>query len=155
MVFETPTKFFLVRGEGEASFPLTAFDAALLDSGVGNTNLLKVSSILPPACNEIEPITLPFGVLVPVAYAALTSDEPGEVIAAAVSVAVPQDNSKPGLIMEVSGKGTSSEIERKACEMVEEGMAIRKEPISRILSISVEHRVIKVGAVFAGVVLWK
>lgn len=155
MVSDTPTKFFLVKGEGEASFSLTAFDAALLDSGVGNTNLVKVSSILPPACEEITPIPLPLGALVPVAYASITSDKSGELISAAVAVAIPENRSKPGLIMEVSGKEPSSEVEKRAREMVKEGMALRKEPVSRILSVSIEHRVNKVGAVFAGVVLWK
>lgn len=47
----TPHKFTLVAGIGEGSSTLNAFDVALLDSGLGNLNLLKVSSILPPKRN--------------------------------------------------------------------------------------------------------
>ena len=43
-----PTKFSLVVGHGEGDKKLTAFDAALLDAGIGNMNLLRVSSVLPP-----------------------------------------------------------------------------------------------------------
>lgn len=40
--------YTLVGGSGEGATRLNAFDAALLDAGVGNTNLIKLSSILPP-----------------------------------------------------------------------------------------------------------
>ena len=45
----TPCKFTLVAGNGEGGTPLNAFDAALIEAGIGNLNLLRVSSILPPS----------------------------------------------------------------------------------------------------------
>ena len=71
--------------EGET--PLNAFDAALMAACIGNTNLVKVSSILPPHCEEISPVRLPFGALVPAAYASASGEQPGEIISAAVAVA--------------------------------------------------------------------
>jgi arginine decarboxylase len=73
-----PTRYFLVSGASEGYTPLNAFDGALLQAGIGNTNLVRMSSIVPPHCQEISPIPLPLGALVPVAYASITSDEPGQ-----------------------------------------------------------------------------
>jgi len=155
MLIDIPTKFFLVKGKGEGSTFLNAFDAALLDSGVGNTNLVKVSSILPPFCEEVSQISIPEGSLVPVAYAYLVSDKVGEIISAAVAVGIPKERSKAGLIMEVSGKERKEEVEKKAIEMIKEGMEKRKIKEYKIISLSIEHRVQQIGAVFAGVVLWR
>lgn len=154
MVFKTPTKFFLVAGSAEGFTPLNAFDAALMAAGIGNTNLVKMSSILPPACQEIDRIQLPYGALVPVAYASNTSDMPGEIIASAVAVAIPIDDQKPGLIMEYSAKGHCEDIERIVRNMAVKGMEMRKEPYKEIRSISTELRVDSIGAAFAAVVLW-
>ena len=38
----------VVKGAGEASTPLSAFDAALKDAGVYNYNLITLSSVIPP-----------------------------------------------------------------------------------------------------------
>ena len=138
----------------DISFP-GEVDAALLDSGVGNTNLVKVSSILPPFCEEVSQISIPEGSLVPVAYAYLVSDKVGEIISAAVAVGIPKERSKAGLIMEVSGKERKGEVEKKAIEMIKEGMEKRKIKEYKIVSLSIEHRVQQIGAVFAGVVLWR
>lgn len=47
-MLETPKKFTLVAGSAEGPSRLNAFDNALLAAGIGNVNLLRVSSILPP-----------------------------------------------------------------------------------------------------------
>jgi len=48
MVLPRPKKFSLVAGVSEGKTRLTAFDKALLAAGIGNINLIKLSSILPP-----------------------------------------------------------------------------------------------------------
>jgi arginine decarboxylase len=154
MICQTPTKYFMVTGSSEGYTELNAFDGALLNAGIGNTNLVKMSSIVPPNCQEIEPIKLQYGALVPVAYAAITSDLEGEVISAAVAVGIPKDSSKPGLIMEYSSRGRKKDIEKIVRKMVEEGMKIRNEEVAVIKSVSVEHAVHKIGTAFASVVLW-
>ncbi len=154
MVIKTPTKFFFVKGKAEGYKPLNAFDGALLDAGVGNTNLVKMSSIIPPKCQEIEPIPLPPGALVPVAYASITSEKPGEIISAAVAAAFPEDENYPALIMEYADKAPKDEVEKIVRKMAEEGMKMRGKSIKNIKSVAIEHRVEKVGCVFAAVVLW-
>jgi arginine decarboxylase len=155
MVIQTPTKYFLVSGDSEGFSLLNAFDGALLNSGVGDTNLVRMSSILPPFCERIEPIVLPYGTLVPVAYASITSDLYGEEIGSAVAIGIPKDKSLAGLIMEYSAKGfAAKEVEQQVRKMVQAGMERRNREIETILSISATHKVVVNGATFAGVVLW-
>ncbi|GAB4293995.1 MAG: arginine decarboxylase, pyruvoyl-dependent [Myxococcota bacterium] len=152
--FPYPDFYFFTSGKAEGETHLTTFDACLLSSNVGNTNLVKLSSIIPPGCVEKEPVSLPYGAALPIAYAYISSDMPGEVISAAVAVALPSDPSKPGLIMEYSARGHKEDIERIVKRMAEEGMKNRAYEIKEIKTQSVEHRVERNGGAFAGVVLW-
>lgn len=156
MIIQTPTKFFLVQGSSEGFSLLNAFDGTLLASGVGDTNLLKMSSILPPGCEELNPppVPMPQGALVPVAYASICSDVPGEVISAAVAIGIPEDASRAGLIMEYSARAEESVVVGQVKKMVEKGMDMRNRAIKEIMAISSTHKVVNIGAVFAGVVLW-
>ena len=155
MLITTPEKFFLASGKGDALTPLNAFDFALLDAGIGNTNLVKVSSILPPKCEKIDSIKFPYGSIVPVAYASITSDLKGEVIAAAVAAAEPEDETSPGVIMEYSARGHKEDIEKIVIDMAKRSMELRKFPIKKIHSTSIEHKVDRIGVAFACVALWK
>lgn len=156
MIIKTPTKFFLVSGSSEGFSLLNAFDGALMASGVGDTNLVRMSSILPPGCQEIKPrpVSLPQGALVPVAYASICSDVPGEVISASVAIGVPRDPTLAGLIMEYSAKSEEETVVGQVKKMVEKGMEMRKREIKEIMAISATYKVVTIGAAFAGVVLW-
>lgn len=149
----TPTKFALVSGSAEGGTKLNAFDHALLDAGVGNCNLLKVSSILPPGAAFIHELTIPPGSLVPIAYGAISLDSPGEVISAAVAVGISGENTF-GVIMEYSGHTSKEEAEKTITRMVEEAFETRGLPLNKCIVRAVEHRVVKTGCAFAGVVLW-
>lgn len=155
MIFTQPTHYFIVSGHAEGYSSLNAFDQALLEAGVGDTNLVRMSSILPPSCQRIERVKLPYGALVPVAYADMTSSVPGEVIASAVAVGIPLDPELPGLIMEHHGVGTLADIEAQVREMAVQGMAYRNREVREVVSLGAEHRVVEHGAAFAGIVLWK
>lgn len=149
-----PKRFFLTSGSGEAATELNAFDAALLDAGIGDTNLIKLSSILPPEAEEIEFFRFPKGSLVPLAYGDRVSSEPGATISAAVAVGIPEDPTAAGLIMECSRFGGAGPCEEAVRAMVREGMEIiRGTRIKEIKSISAALTVRRVGAVFAAVVL--
>jgi len=153
-LIKTPTQYFLASGASEGYTRLNAFDGALLNAGVGNTNLVKMSSIVPPRCLQVAPVELPPGALVPVAYASITSDVPGETIAAAIAAAFPKDLDRNGLIMEYSAKGPKEEIEETVRQMAIEGMKVRGWEIRDLQSVGSEHTVKKVGAAFAALVLW-
>ena len=155
MLIKTPTHYFLVRGHSEGYMELNAFDGALLDAGIGNTNLLKMSSILPPGCVHTEPLPIPPGSLLPVAYAGISCSVPGEIVSAGVAAAIPQDPGKPGLIMEYSAYGRADIVENIVVRMAEEGMKTRGCSIKEIKRAVVEHQVVNKGAAFAAVVLWE
>ena len=90
----------------------------------------------------------------PVAFAKMSSSTPGQLIASAVAIGIPEDPSLPGLIMEHHGPGSREEVIAQVREMAVQGMSHRKRPIADILSIGIEHQVQRHGATFAGVVLW-
>jgi len=79
---------------------------------------------------------------------------PGEVISAAVAIGIPKDANRAGLIMEYSARAGEGAVVERVKEMVRKGMELRKRPIKEIIPISATHKVVAVGAVFAGVVLW-
>ncbi len=154
MIIKTPTHYFLVSGASEGFTPLNAFDGALLCAGIGDTNIVKMSSIVPPRCQLMAPVPLPPGALIPTAYASITSDVPGEIISSAVAVALPKEPDYPGLIMEYSARGPKAEVEEMVRRMAIEGMKLRLREIHDLISIAVEHKVRRVGATIAAVVLW-
>ena len=154
MIIERPSHYFMAAGSAEGASPLNAFDAALLKAGVGDTNLVRLSSILPPGCQHMERIRLPYGALVPVAYGSFLSSDIGQVISAAVAVAIPKDASLPGLIMEAEGTTPLAETKERARAMALEGMGLRQRAVENVFIIGAEHQVRVHGAVFAGLVLW-
>lgn len=148
----TPTKYALVAGKGDGKTALTAFDAALLDAGAGNLNLLRVSSILPPGCEQKPELGIPPGSLTPVAYGTINSDRHGQTIAAAIGVGISEDTY--GVIMEFEGYCTKEEAEETVAAMVCEGFANRDLPLIDLKVKAVEHQVDEVGSVFAAALLW-
>lgn len=156
MITQTPTLHAFVSGRSEGFTPLNAFDGALLDAGVGNTNLVKMSSIVPPGTREVAvaDMKLPPGALVPIAYAAMESDIPGSMICAAVAAAWTHDPTKPGLIMEYHAHGHREDAERVVRRMAEEGMKMRGWDVCELKSVAIDMQVEKIGCVFAAVVLW-
>ncbi len=149
----TPTRYFLAAGASEGKTPLNAFDCALLDAGVGDCNLVKLSSILPPHCERVEPFKPTPGSLTPVAYAHMSATLPGEVIAAAVACGVPENPDEPGVIMEYSARGSAENAEAIVRDMVAYAFEARNRKLKEIQSISVEHRVEQLCSVFAAVVM--
>jgi len=150
----TPVRFKLVAGTAEGRHKLTAFDHAILQAGVGNCNLIKVSSILPPGCRLDPGLVLPPGALVPIAYGFATSSVPGTTISAAVAVGIPADEDSYGVIMEHSGEADREVVEAEVSAMVEEAFAFRQLPLKEIMVASSQHTVEYLGCAFAGVVLW-
>ncbi|NLP37322.1 MAG: arginine decarboxylase, pyruvoyl-dependent [Firmicutes bacterium] len=148
----TPKKFKIVAAAAEGHNNLTAFDNALLAAGIGNVNLVRISSILPPAAQYDPDLVLPPGSLVPTAYGAIVCDEPGKQIAAAVGVGFSADTF--GVIMEYSGYCSKEEAEAKIVQMLEEAFASRGMELVKTEIRSVEHTVKSIGCALAAVNLW-
>ena len=140
-------------GHAEGGTSLNAFDNALLAAGIGNINLVKISSILPPEVPVVDLPKIKPGALIPTAYAAVTSDIPGERLAAAVGFAVPDDPAKNGVIMEFHGHGTRAEAGQAIQAMLEEAFRVRGEPIREMRVVAVEHTVERIGCALAAITL--
>ncbi|NMB44995.1 MAG: arginine decarboxylase, pyruvoyl-dependent [Firmicutes bacterium] len=147
----TPKRFALCAGAAEGSSRLNAFDNALLEAEIGNFNLLKVTSILPPGAEYVETLEVPPGSLMPIAYGSIVGDQAGELIAAAVGVGLSEDTF--GVIMEYSGKCSRLEAEEMVEEMVREAFRTREMQLVKVMLKGVEHKVIYAGCAFAGVAL--
>ncbi|MBI4561624.1 MAG: arginine decarboxylase, pyruvoyl-dependent [Candidatus Rokubacteria bacterium] len=147
------TKAAATAGHAEGATPLNAFDNALLAAGIGNINLVKVSSIIPPDADIVALPRVKLGALVPAAYAAITGRVPGELISAAVGYALPQDRTKAGVIMEYHDKVPQAEAERVIRQMLEEAFRVRGESILEAAVVTAEHRVERIGCAVAAVIL--
>jgi arginine decarboxylase len=148
----TPNALWVTTGAAEGSTELNAFDNALLAAGIGDLNLIKVSSIVPPGAALLDaPPAIAPGALVPTVYSVVHSDTAGETICAAVGIGIGRDSH--GMIFE--HHATSREVsERVVGGMVEEGFARRGLPLERLIVRAAEHRVERVGCAVAAVVLW-
>ncbi len=152
-MWSQPNIVSLVKGSGEGITPLNAFDQALLNAGIGNLNLIKVSSILPA---RIKLSTLPeieAGSLVPAVYSSIISNVAGETISACVGAGFSNDTF--GLLYEYSHRGEAKTAEEVVHKMIEEGFKMRKIKIDKIILVSAEHRVERVGCAVAAAILWR
>ena len=150
---KTVTMAAATAGHAEGATGLNAFDNALLAAGIGNINLIKISSILPPDVPVIELPKIKLGALIPTAYAAVTSETPGDVIAAAVGYAIPDDPAKNGVIMEFHGHTTREEAEKAVRTMLDEAFRVRGEAIKDLQTFAVEHTVERIGCALAAITL--
>lgn len=151
-MLRVPRKFDLVVGRGEGTTPLNAFDAALLDAGIGNLNLVRVSSILPPGAQLSPGLQIAPGTPTPTAYGYITSSTPGQIIAASIGVGISSQDTY-GVIMEFEGFCTKEEAETRVRQMVEEGFQMRNLSLKEVLVQGIDHKVEKTGSVLAAVIM--
>ena len=90
----------IVSGKDEGPTKLNAFDNALTDAGIGDVNLIKVSSMLSGNA-EIKALPkLKAGAMVNCVLSEITSNNPGDEIAAVIAVAI---GDKLGCVVETTG----------------------------------------------------
>ena len=153
MMWKKVTKVAATAGSAEGGPALNAFDNALLAAGIGNVNLVKVSSIVPPDVDVVDLPRIKPGSIVPTAYAAMTSETPGETLAAAVGYALPEDRTKAGVIMEYHDRADRATAEQVVRGMLAEAFAVRGEKIRELRVVVAEHRVTRVGCALAAITL--
>jgi len=151
-MYEQPNMVCLTFGAAEGLSELTAFDNALRKAGIGDVNLLRVSSIVPTGARLAPLPDLPMGALTPAAYAKIVSTTPGQRIAACVGVGW---TARGGVLMEASGADeTAEEITERTRLMVEEAMGVRGLEPYEFHHATSEHVVERVGSAIAAAVLW-
>jgi arginine decarboxylase len=140
-------------GAAEGSTTLNAFDNALLAAGIGNYNLVRVSSIVPPRARLLPSLpAIGHGSLVPCVYSVAAGETPGESLCAALGFGISRDDHH-GMIFEHHGSDPA-ETESTVRQMVHEGFARRGLPLEEVMVYTSQHRVISNGCAIAAVVLW-
>ena len=93
-------KIAIVSGKDEGPTRLNAFDNALTDAGIGDVNLIKVSSMLGKNTRVKKLPKLKAGAMVNCVLSSVTSSKPGDTITAVVAVAIGE---KLGCVVETTG----------------------------------------------------
>ncbi len=139
-----PKKFFLTSGKGESGSSLNAFDAALMDAGIAQCNIVPVSSILPPDAVHLKnpptitPGTITFAVL------ARMDGQYGETIGAGVGWAfgIRDNGINFGIVMEEHGFKSKDSVDRSISSKLDEMARVRMLKITEksIKAESIEVR---------------
>lgn len=127
-------KITITTGIGEGPTPLAAFDAALLNAGVANYNLIYLSSIIPPN-SVIERrcyVTPPdeYGHRLYLVMACQRADEPGQSAWAGIGWTQEAASGK-GLFVELHGS-TQLEVEQAIDHTLTSMIASRPSPYGSI-----------------------
>jgi len=116
-----PRQFFLTKGVGVHKEELHSFELALRDAGIEKSNLVQVSSILPPGCKLISRpqgyAALQSGAITYCVMSRCCSNEPRRLIAASIGCAIPADRKVYGYISEHHAFGQN---ERQAGDYAED-----------------------------------
>jgi arginine decarboxylase len=143
-------KVSITSGRAEGPTKLNAFDNALLDAGIGDVNLIKVSSILPSGTEVVPVPDFCAGDMINCVMAYASSDVEGDLISAAVAVATSEDF---GCVVENTGINRDiKDVRDEAESMVRYMMNVRGLKIKEIIIADECHIVKKQGAVVASVV---
>jgi len=99
-----PREVFFTKGVGRHRTRLQSFELALRHAGIEKCNLVRVSSIFPPACKIISCqrglSRLQPGQITHVVLAEASTNEPSRLVGAGIGLAVPADGSHYGYISE-------------------------------------------------------
>ena len=132
-------KIAIVSGSDEGPTKLNAFDNALSNAGIGDVNLIKVSSMLAGNAEIQNLPELKAGAMVNCVLSHVTSDNPGDEITAVIAVAIGE---KLGCVVETTGiNRNSDELIDEAREMVTYMMNKREVDVKEMI---VEYSTAKV-----------
>ena len=140
-------KIAIVSGKDEGPTKLNAFDNALSKAGIGDVNLIKVSSMLAGNAEIQELPKLKAGAMVNCVLSEITSDNPGDEITAVIGVAIGE---KLGCVVETEGVNEDlDELIGKAENMVRYMMDKRGVEIKDLI---IEYSTTKVKDIASAVV---
>jgi len=134
-----PKQLFFTKGVGVHREKLSSFELALRDAKIAQYNLVRVSSIFPPGCQEISiekgVAQLQAGQILHVVISESASAEPNRLIAASVGVAIPRDRSTFGYLSEHHAYGQTAKVagdyaEDLAAEMLATVLGVEFNPDS-------------------------
>ncbi len=140
----------IVSGKDEGPTKLNAFDNALSNAGIGDVNLIKVSSMLSGNAEICDLPKLKPGAMVNCVLSSITSDNPGDEITAVVAVALGEEL---GCVVETSGINKNpNDLIKEGEEMVRYMMEKRKVEIKDLIVEYSTTKVEKIASCIASVV---
>ena len=99
-----PKKVFFTKGVGKHRNELQSFELALRNAGIEKSNLVNVSSIVPPNCKiiskEIGVKQLEHGQITYCVMSRNSTNEPNRLLGASIGVAIPREKNSYGYISE-------------------------------------------------------
>ncbi len=134
-----PKRLFFTKGVGVHREKLSSFELALRDAKIACYNLVRVSSIFPPQCQEATIADglkdLHPGQIVHVVISECATAEPNRLIAASVGVAIPRDRNTFGYLSEHHAYGQTAKVaadyaEDLAAEMLATVLGVEFNPDS-------------------------
>jgi len=143
-------KVSITSGKAEGPTKLNAFDNALLDAGIGDVNLIKVSSIIPTGTEIVELPQFSAGKMVNTVLSHVSSSREGDQLCAVIAVAI---SDELGCVVEHGGINQDPEkVKGEALDMVNTMMQVRGLEIKDIIVKCQEHQVKNQGAAISAVV---
>lgn len=143
-------KIAIVTGKDEGPTKLNAFDNALSDAGIGDVNLIKVSSMLSGNTEIKELPHLKPGSMVNCVLSEITSDNPGDEITAVIALAIGEEL---GCVVETTGVNKKEEdLIDEAKFMVTYMMEKREVEIKELIVKKSTTTVKEIASVVASVV---
>lgn len=128
-----PSKIFLTKGVGRHREKLQSFEMALRHARIAQFNLVRVSSIFPPACRIIPRnegiMRLRPGQVVHCVLSDCATNEPHRLIAASVGLSIPKNSEYHGYLSEHHSFGQN---EKQAGDYAED---LAAEMLATILGV--------------------
>lgn len=143
-------KVSITSGRAEGPTKLNSFDNALLDAGIGDVNLIKVSSIVSGGTKIVKLPELEGGAMINCVLAHAFSDQKGDYITAVIALAMADSL---GCVVEHSAVNKEpQEIKIEAENMVRHMMEIRGLKMKEIIMEMVSHEVVNRGSAVAALI---
>ena len=132
-----PRKVFFTKGVGKHKHELQSFELALRNAGIEKSNLVSVSSIVPPNCKIITRekgiYLLKPGQITYCVMSRNSTNEPNRLIGAGIGVATPRESNSYGYISEHHSYGAISKklgdyVEDLAASMLATTLGLEFDP---------------------------
>ncbi|MEM2849335.1 MAG: pyruvoyl-dependent arginine decarboxylase [Candidatus Bathyarchaeia archaeon] len=126
-----PRRFFVTAGRGLSRVSkLNAFDRALIDAGIGDCNLVPVSSILPNGAEECKLCDIPAGSIVFVVMARMDGSE-GETLGAGIAWAW-EEGGRFGVVVEAHDNMDHEKLKTALNDRLNEMAVMRKIKLKNV-----------------------
>jgi arginine decarboxylase len=135
-----PTQFFITSGKATSIVSdLNAFDVALIKAGIGEQNLVAVSSVIPVGAKKVEKTEMDMGAVTHCVLSQMRGKN-GEVVAAGIAYAYRKDG-KGGYVAEGHLHGSAKNLDVELRNKMAEMARIRGIELNEITTLTEELKI--------------